>query len=88
MGLNSNSLDAKSLRHVQNDSESHTWREERDKERDMSVSVRLILRGYYATYDKRGIGGIIIIIYQINMTHFPSGLNSKPRQICRQEIEG
>ena len=47
MGLNSNSLDAKSLRHAQNDSESHTWREERDKERDMSVSVRLILRGYY-----------------------------------------
>ena len=52
MGLNSNSLDAKSLRHAQNDSESHTWREERDKERDrdMSVSVRLILRGYYILY--------------------------------------
>ena len=50
MGLNSNSLDAKSLRHAQNDSESQTWREERDKERDMSVSVRLILRGYYILY--------------------------------------
>ena len=31
-------------------------------------------RVLYTTHDdKRGIGGIIIIIYQINMTHFPSG---------------
>ena len=37
MGLNSNSLDAKSLRHAQNDSESHTWREERDKEREIEI---------------------------------------------------
>ena len=30
-------------------------------------------RVLYTIHDKRGTGGIIIIIYLINMTHFPSG---------------